>query len=250
LALSVIKARAEAAGGDAGFLQALARVESSLQPDLRARTSTATGLFQFIEATWLDLLHRHGAKHGLEPEGLAGIDPGRRGSAKYRFTSAELRQQALDLRFDPSASAAMAAEYVRENGSMLSGLLARAPRATDLYLAHFLGPADARRFLRELEHSPGTKASALFPAAAAANQGVFFARDGAPRSIEAIYEYFSARFPERQASAAEPPPAPAPADVLDAAPSSPQTRAPVANWRAVVTTLLTLRLDWPKDPDD
>lgn len=248
--LNAIRGRAEAVGVDAGFLQTLARVESSLKPDLRARTSTAAGLFQFIEATWLDLLHRHGAKHGLDAAGLVVVDSARTGSGRFQFASAAQRQQALDLRFDPSASAALAAEYVRENATLLADTLNRPPRAVDLYLTHFLGSNDARRFLRELERAPGADAAHLFPAPAAANRGVFFDRDGAPRSLRAIYDRFAARFPapvESQSVAAEP----APAAAVAVAGAFPQPGgAPPRDWRVAAMALLTLRLDWPDDADD
>lgn len=248
--LNAIRARADAAGVDASFLQTLARVESSLQPDLRARTSTAAGLFQFIESTWLDLLHRHGARHGLDAAGLVAIDAARTGSAKFQFASPAQRQQALDLRFDPSAAAALAAEYVRENAALLADTLNRPPRAVDLYLTHFLGPNDARRFLRELERSPGADASRLFPAPAAANHGVFFDRDGVPRSIQAIYDRFAAQFPvpiEPQPVVAE---ALRAADAAVAGASPQFAGAPPRDWRIAAVALLTLRLDWPDDADD
>lgn len=254
--IGAIRARADAAGVDPGFLEALARVESGLRPDLRARTSTAAGLFQFIEATWLDLLHRHGAKHGLAADGPTAVDPGKSGAARYRFASAEHRQAALDLRFDPAAAAALAAEYVKENGAWLSGLLARSPRPADLYMAHFLGPSDARRFFQELERVPNAEASRLFPVPAAANRGVFFAGDGTPRSLRAIYENFASRLPH---AATEPKAAPVKTvaaqetatPAIAAGPASVVTPESAAlAWRATAVALLTLRLDWPTDGGD
>src|SRR5437868_1566523 len=47
------------------YLLNQARIESSLNPEARARTSSATGLFQFIEQTWLGMVKQHGAAHGL-----------------------------------------------------------------------------------------------------------------------------------------------------------------------------------------
>lgn len=255
-AVGVIRARAAAAGVDAGFLEALARVESGLRPDLRARTSTAAGLFQFIEATWLDLLHRHGAKHGLAADGPTAVDPGKSGAAKFRFASAGHRQAALDLRFDPTASAALAAEYVKENGAWLGNLLARSPRPADLYMAHFLGPFDARRFFQELEREPNAEASRLFPVPAAANRTVFFAGDGTPRSLREIYENFTSRLPH---TATEPKAAPVEMIAVQETAAPPIAAAPASvgnpgmsalEWRAAAVALLTLRLDWPTDAED
>lgn len=234
----------------------MARVESGLRADLRARTSTAAGLFQFIEATWLDLLQRHGTKHGLAANAPVAVDPAKKGAARFHFASAERRQAALDLRFDPSVAAALAAEYVQENRAQLAGTLARTPQAADLYMAHFLGAGDARRFLHEMERAPEADASRMFPAPAAANHGVFFTRDGSPRSLRAIYDLFASRLPEtaplpeparvavgREAGAATPEPRP-----INPPPSAP--RHALADWRAAAIALLTVRLDWPDEADE
>ena len=254
-ALGAIRVRAGASGVDAGFLETLATVESGLRSDLRARTSTAAGLFQFIEATWLDLLHRHGAKHGLAADAPVSVDPAKKGAARFHFASEEQRQAALDLRFDPSVATALAAEYVLENRTRLADMLARSPQAADLYMMHFLGPGDARRFFHELERAPDADASRLFSAPAAANRGVFFTRDGSPRSLRAIYDLFASRFPETP--------------ITPGTAGSVETRAPdlavpehgpvgsplygpggrVPDWRAAAIALLTVRLDWPEDVD-
>ena len=47
------------------YLMAQARVESSLDPDAQASTSSAAGLFQFTRQTWLATLSQHGGDHGL-----------------------------------------------------------------------------------------------------------------------------------------------------------------------------------------
>lgn len=67
-ASSVEQAIANAAqrtGVDFDFLLAQARVESAMDPEARARASSATGLYQFIESTWLETMKRHGERFGL-----------------------------------------------------------------------------------------------------------------------------------------------------------------------------------------
>src|SRR3546814_4025047 len=56
---------AQATGVDFDYLLGQAKIESGLNPTAKARTSSATGLFQFIEQTWLGTVKEHGAKHGL-----------------------------------------------------------------------------------------------------------------------------------------------------------------------------------------
>src|SRR5215204_6730442 len=64
LAETVVRA-AETTGVDPAYLMALADKESSLLPASKAATSSAEGLFQFLESTWLEVLRRYGAKHGF-----------------------------------------------------------------------------------------------------------------------------------------------------------------------------------------
>lgn len=174
---------------DFRFLLAQARVESGLDPEARATGSSATGLFQFIEGTWLSLLQRHGNELGLgriaaaisEYNGRVGIaDPA-------------VRQQALMLRNDPRIAAHMAGALARENSAALEPVLGRAPDAGELYLAHFLGEGDARRFLSAMAREPGASAANLFPKAAAANPAIFRAADGSNRSLAQVMEVLRAK---------------------------------------------------------
>src|SRR5947199_6360192 len=87
------------------YLLNQARVESSLNPEARARTSSATGLFQFIEQTWLGMVKQHGNAHGLGWAADA-IQRGRNGH--YYVADPAMRHQILDLRRQPEASSAMA----------------------------------------------------------------------------------------------------------------------------------------------
>src|SRR5689334_11742651 len=63
-----IRRASRATGVDFGYLMAEAAQESGLRADAKASTSSATGLFQFTEGTWLDMVRRHGAEHGLAAE--------------------------------------------------------------------------------------------------------------------------------------------------------------------------------------
>jgi len=48
------------------YLVKTAARESSFNPSAKAKTSSATGLFQFIESTWLETMKEAGPRHGLE----------------------------------------------------------------------------------------------------------------------------------------------------------------------------------------
>lgn len=176
---AAIARAAQATGVDFSYLLAQARIESSLNPAARAQTSSAAGLYQFTQGTWLAMLDRHGARHGLGWADAA--------IAGGKVSDPALRSEVMALRFDPAASALMAAELANDNRASLTATLGREPDAAELYVAHFLGAEGAGRFLTALAADPGQSAAALLPAAAAANRGVFFA-DGAPRSVGQVMD--------------------------------------------------------------
>ena len=162
---------AQATGMDFSYLLGQARLESGLNPTARAATSSATGLYQFTNATWAQTLARHGAALGVSAQALA--DPAS-------------RAQLMGLRNDPQASALMAAAMAGDNQATLTGALGRPPSSGELYLAHFLGPDGAVKFLSGLASDPSQSAAGLFPKAASANRAVFFDASGAPRSLAQV----------------------------------------------------------------
>ena len=162
-------------GVDFDYLLAQARLESGLDPSAKAQTSSATGLYQFIDSTWLRTLDRHGAKHGMDWADAA-IGPG------GRVTDAATRNHLLSLRYDADTSSLMAAELTRENAEGLRTTLGREPQPAELYLAHFLGLGGAQQFLGALGSNPSQSAVALLPQAAHANKSIFFS-GGTPRSV-------------------------------------------------------------------
>ncbi len=164
---------------DFEYLLAQARLESGLRPNAKARTSSATGLFQFIESTWLATMKRHGPSLGLG-DVAASIQ---RSGNSYYVPDPSQRKDILDLRKDPQIASLMAGALAQDNRSAIVPVLGREPQATELYMAHFLGAGDARRFLSELQRDPSQSAPALFPRPASANQSIFYHRDGNHRDL-------------------------------------------------------------------
>lgn len=189
--VSSIRQAAQATDLDFGLLMAQAQQESGFQTDAKASGSSATGLFQFIESTWLAMVKRFGDKYGVA--GLAQqITTGANGHAQVADPAT--RQRILDLRQDPGLSSALAAEYARLNKGALEQSLGRPAGGADLYLAHFLGSGGAVTFLKALRQSGSAPAADLLPQAAAANRAVFFdASSGRPRSVGEIYQDFATR---------------------------------------------------------
>lgn len=184
-ARAAIAQAAERTGVDFDYLLAQAKLESSLDPAAKARTSSATGLYQFINSTWLSVLDRHGAALGFDAEAAAITTSG---GGKARIIDPSQRAEIMALRLDPHASALMAGALAQDNRAALMPVLGREPEPNELYLAHFLGSAGATRFLSEMQRNPDASAAALMPQAAAANQSIFHHRSGAPRSLESVYQ--------------------------------------------------------------
>ncbi|GAO55285.1 transglycosylase SLT domain-containing protein [Novosphingobium sp. MD-1] len=182
---AAISRAAQATGVDFGYLLAQARLESGLNPNARARTSSATGLYQFTNSTWLRTLDKHGADHGYDWAGSV-IENG-------SVRDPALRQQIMSMRSDPQLSALMAGELANDNRNYLFGVLGRQPGNSELYLAHFLGAEGAGRFLTAMATDPSQSAAALLPQAAASNRSIFYDDSGAPRSLQGVMSLLSGR---------------------------------------------------------
>lgn len=179
---AAIRRAASATGVDFDFLMKTARRESAFNPSARAPTSSAAGLFQFVEQTWLGTVKQNGAKHGYGQY----ADLIHQGSdGRYRVDGSA-RNVVLDLRFDPQAAASMAAELTASNAAYLRGRTGQEPGAGDLYAAHFLGPAGAARLMEAMSSRPGSSAAALFPEAASANRSIFY-REGRAATVAEVH---------------------------------------------------------------
>lgn len=179
---AAIRRASSTTGVDFDFLIKTARRESALDPDARAPTSSASGLFQFIEQTWLATLKQHGAKHGYGQYADL-IYQGNDGRWQVRGSA---RNVVLDLRFDPQAASTMAAELTASNAAYLRGRVGVEPSAGDLYAAHFLGPAGAAKLMEAMQTRPSSSAASLFPEAAAANRSIFY-RSGRPATVAEVH---------------------------------------------------------------
>lgn len=178
-----IRRAASATGVDFDFLLKTARRESGLNPHAKAPTSSATGLFQFVDQTWLKTLKQYGARHGLGRwADMIQAGPG----GRLHVTDPTARRAVLDLRMDPQASALMAGEMTADHAAYLKGRTGREPTAGDLYAAHFLGPAGSAKLIEAMQTRPGASAASLFPDAAHANHSIFF-HQGRPATIAELY---------------------------------------------------------------
>lgn len=171
-ALAAIGRASRRAGVRFDFLVKTAQRESNLVASAKSARSSAAGLFQFTEQTWLRMIKETGVAHGMANEARS-IEVSRDG--RLRVADPEQRRAILDLRFNPDAASAMAAELTKANARSLQESLNRPASEGELYAAHFLGASGAARLIKAVRQSPTGEAAAIFPEAARANPTVFFA---------------------------------------------------------------------------
>ena len=179
-----IRQAAQATGQGFAYLLATAKIESGLNAEIKASTSSATGLFQFIDQTWLMTMKESGAEFGY---GRYADAIEKTSSGKYTVRDPALRAEILNLRKNPSANAAMAGALTRHNAAVLKDRIGRDPTDGELYIAHFLGANGASRLINAAGSDPNAKAATLFPRAAAANRAIFYDKQGGARSVTGVY---------------------------------------------------------------
>lgn len=189
--VGAIRDAAVATGTNFQYLLATAQVESGLNPHAAAPGSSARGLFQFIDQTWLTTLKEAGPAlgYGSYANAITRLPSGR-----YEVADPAMRQQIMALRNDPTANAAMAGAFTRQNAQQLTERLGRAPSDGELYMAHFLGPSGAGRLITMAANSPGASATSAFPGAARANRSIFYDRQGNPRTAAQVYGVLAGRY--------------------------------------------------------
>lgn len=219
---SAIRAASTSTGMSFDYLLKTAIRESALDPKAKAATSSARGLFQFIDTTWMQMVKDEGANFGL---GQYAKDIEKVGE-NYFVRDPARRAEILKLRENPEAASNMAGAFASRNASELKGVLGREPTSGELYIAHFLGANGAKRFLLANAANPKTNAVQLFPEAAAANRSIFYNKNGGAKSTMEVYAGLTARHDR----------APAPAtDVVTAVAAMPPAQASDAKFATVVT---------------
>ncbi len=184
--VAALQKASAATGVDFNYLLGTAMRESGLKADARSGNSSATGLFQFVEQTWLSMVKEHGAQYGLGSfaKAITKGDDGR-----YRTADPNDRSAILRLRNDPQISALMGAEYAKQTQSDMEDKLGRKVSSGELYAGHFLGPGQACKLIRSAQGSPQASACDLFPQAADANPNLFYHRDGTPKTVKEVYTW-------------------------------------------------------------
>src|SRR4051794_849527 len=92
-----IRQAARMTGADFQYLLATAQVESNLNPNAQVSTSSAKGLFQFIDQTWLATVKQQGTALGYGPYADA---ISRQPSGDYVVSDPRMSEAVMNLRSD------------------------------------------------------------------------------------------------------------------------------------------------------
>src|SRR5450759_3226372 len=186
-----IKQAANTTGTSFEYLLATAKMESNFNPTASASTSSARGLYQFIDQTWLGTVKEAGAQLGY---GKYADAISKSPSGGYSVGDPAARTAIMKLRDDPAAASSMAAVLTQSNSFKLTGKIGRRPTDGELYMAHFMGAGGAAKLISNAEDNPQASAVRLFPNAAAANRSIFFDRSGRARSVSEVYSVLTSRY--------------------------------------------------------
>jgi hypothetical protein len=185
-----IKQAASTTGTSFEYLLATAKMESNFNPTASAPTTSARGLFQFIDQTWLGTVKEAGAQLGYGNY----ADAITKSSGTYSVSDPAARSAILKLRDDPAAASAMAGVLTQSNSFRLTGKIGRRPTDGELYMAHFMGVGGAAKLITNAEDNPQASGARLFPNAAAANRSIFYERGGRARSVSEVYSVLTQRY--------------------------------------------------------
>jgi hypothetical protein len=186
-----IKQAANTTGTSFEYLLATAKMESNFNPTAGASTSSARGLYQFIDQTWLGTVKEAGAQLGY---GNYADAISKSASGSYSVSNPADRTAVMKLRDDPAAASSMAAVLAQSNSFKLTGKIGRRPTDGELYMAHFMGVGGAAKLISNAEDNPNASGARLFPNAAAANRPIFYDHSGRARSVSEVYSVLSARY--------------------------------------------------------
>lgn len=173
-------------GMDPSYLVRLAVRESGLDPLAQSNSSTAGGLFQFTDGTWLCAVRDFGGGAGVPAIRIRTDKAGR-----CVVDDPVEKNFILGLRFDPVVSTRITAAVSLRNYRQYQSDFGQLPTWADLYALHFFGVDTGLAFLRLNRTTPYAAAAALSPAGAKANWSIFYDGQNHPRTVAEIYRNFA-----------------------------------------------------------
>lgn len=146
------------------YLATVAQLESGGNPRAAAETSTARGLYQFLEGTVGDINKRYGTSYTLED------------------------------RFNPKKATEMMQLFTSGNKQRLTKLLGRAPSNEELYMAHMLGADGANKFLRA---DRSANVSSAVGSEAFEKNKKFFTTGGREKTVQETIDTYLRKYQQR-----------------------------------------------------
>jgi hypothetical protein len=184
--IAAIRQASAQTGSDFSYMLGTAMRESGLKTQAKSNSSSATGLYQFVDQTWLGLVKQHGAQFGL---GSYASQISQSSDGHFHVADGADRQAILALRNDPKTSALMEGEYCNTAKCTMQDALGHSVSNGELYAAHFLGTDAATRLIQMNQNNPNASAASAFPQAAGANRSVFYHSDGSAKSVHEVYAW-------------------------------------------------------------
>ena len=127
--IDAIKKASNLVGMNPETMVTFAKLESSLDPNAGAKTSSAKGLFQITKPTWNGLLTEQGPRYNIPKD--------------------------ADI-FDPYYNSVMGISYAKENSKAVipAGRQVGLTDEASLYLAHHFGPSGSERLIKAYASNP------------------------------------------------------------------------------------------------
>lgn len=149
-------------------------LESSFNPGASAEGTTASGYAQINDATWKDIVAKHGKAYG--------------------FTDAD--------RNDPRVNMLAGALRVRDITESATKSLGREPSEAEVYTMYVMGPTGGLKLLKEAANTPDAVAADIFPDAAKSNPALFYT-DGKERKSPRTLKELTSVFEQKVSGAGE-----------------------------------------------
>lgn len=140
----------------AKYLKSTALIESGGNANARAGTSSAGGMFQFLDKTWAQTVKEMGKNYSAQDK------------------------------FDPAKATEVMAFFTSKQKAQVEQGTGKEATNVDLYMAHFLGAGGATKFINAMAKNPAMSAAAMDPAAASANKSIYYDQ-GRERSLQEVY---------------------------------------------------------------
>lgn len=181
---------------DFTLLAVKALMESDLGRKTVANHSSARGIYQYIEPTWLTLMKRYGKRIGQEEKANQIKFNVNKGILEVESDNKNAKQEILDLRDDVKIATLIKAYQIKDETPALQNMKGARITATDHYIVHMLGLGMARTFYAMRNtNSPIQMASVrtqAFDEAVTLNKSFFYKGD-VPLTATQAYDRFQER---------------------------------------------------------